>query len=45
MGFYSTKTSEEKRVKQLTGDIHLSEEFKEKIETSQFIRDIISKKD
>ena len=31
MGFYSTKTSEEKRVKQLTGDIHLSEEFKEEI--------------
>ncbi|WP_299521770.1 hypothetical protein [uncultured Methanobrevibacter sp.] len=31
MGFYSTKTSEEKRVTQLTGDIHLSEEFKEEI--------------
>ncbi len=48
MGFYSTKTSEEKkRVKQLTGDIHLSENLKKKskIETSQFIRDIISKKD
>lgn len=31
MGFYSTKTSEEKRVTQLTGDIHLSEKFKEEI--------------
>jgi hypothetical protein len=31
MGFYSTKTSEEKRVTQLTGDIHLSEEFKQEI--------------
>lgn len=32
MGFYSTKTSEEKRVTQLTGDVHLREEFKEEIE-------------
>lgn len=32
MGFYSTKTSEEKRVTQLTGDVRLREEFKEEIE-------------
>ncbi len=31
MGFYSAKTSEEKRVTQLTGDINLSEEFKTEI--------------
>ena len=36
MGFYSTKTSEEKRVKQLTGDIHLSEEFKEEIKNYRY---------
>lgn len=46
MGFYSTKTSEEKRVKQLTGDIHLSEEFKEEIKNRDIpiYQDIISKK-
>ncbi len=36
MGFYSTKTSEEKRVKQLTGDIYsISEEFKEEIKNQR----------
>ena len=38
MGFYSTKTSEEKRVKQLTGDIHLSEEFKEEMTADDAIK-------
>lgn len=47
MGFYSTKTSEEKRVTQLTGDVRLREEFKKKSKTEAYpsIRDTISKKD
>lgn len=32
MGFYSNKTPEEKRVNELTGDIHLCEEFKNELE-------------
>ena len=35
MGFYSNKTPEEKRVNELTGDIHLCEEFKNELEARQ----------
>ena len=33
MGFYSANTPEQKRVKKLTGDINISEMFKNECET------------
>lgn len=35
MGFYSNNTPEEKRITELTGDVNLTEEFKEELEFRQ----------